>query len=39
VDACYNADQLSQIGHHNGLPMAANAAGAQLNNVGAKFWL
>ena len=33
VDACYNADQLSQIGHHNGLQLAT--AGQQ-NNVGIK---
>jgi len=36
VDACYNADQLSQIGHHNGLQLSANSAGGQLNNVGKK---
>lgn len=40
VDACYNADQLSQIGHHNGLQMGANAGagGGQANNVGAYYF-
>jgi len=33
----FNADQLSQIGHHNGVQTATNQTGGQANNVGFKF--
>ena len=37
VDAFYNADQLSQIGHQNGHQMSSNSTAGQSNNVGATY--